>query len=58
MADFVPHEHEESPDPGVRPEELKTLFAEIRRYLDAIDVFRREGHEPGWRREPLLEAPR
>jgi hypothetical protein len=25
-----------------------TLFDEIRRYLDVVDVFRREGCEPQW----------
>jgi hypothetical protein len=29
------------------------LIAEIERYLRAVDVFRREGCEPCWRREPL-----
>ena len=31
--------------------ELAEFFDEIRRYLDAVEVFRREGHEPRWRRE-------
>ena len=30
---------------------LEVLFDEIRRYLEAIEVFRREGHEPRWRCE-------
>ena len=32
-------------------DELTTLHDEIRRYLDAVDAFRREGREPSWRRE-------
>ena len=32
---------------------LDTLFAEIANYLDAVDAFRREGHEPTWRTEVL-----
>ncbi len=35
-------------------DELESLFAEIRLYLEAVEVFRREGHEPCWRHE----APR
>jgi hypothetical protein len=31
--------------------ELESLLDEIRLYLEAIDVFRSEGHEPRWRRE-------
>jgi Asp-tRNA(Asn)/Glu-tRNA(Gln) amidotransferase C subunit len=30
---------------------LDTLFAEIANYLEAVDAFRREGHEPTWRAE-------
>lgn len=33
------------------PGELALLFAEIRLYLEAVDLFRREGCEPRWRRE-------
>jgi hypothetical protein len=36
------------------PDELESLLDEIRLYLEAIDVFRSEGHEPRWRHE----APR
>jgi hypothetical protein len=32
---------------------LETLFAEIATYLEAVDAFRREGHEPTWRSEVL-----
>jgi hypothetical protein len=35
------------PDPG------ETLFAEIATYLEAVDAFRQEGHEPTWKREVL-----
>ena len=30
---------------------LETLFAEIATYLEAVDAFRREGHEPTWKTE-------
>ncbi len=30
---------------------LESLFAEILLYLEAVELFRREGHEPRWRRE-------
>jgi hypothetical protein len=30
---------------------LETLFAEIATYLEAVDAFRREGHEPTWKKE-------
>jgi hypothetical protein len=33
------------------PPEIALLLAEIRLYLEAVDLFRREGHEPRWRRE-------
>jgi hypothetical protein len=33
------------------PDELESLLDEIRLYLEAIDVFRGEGHEPSWRPE-------
>jgi len=42
----------------VGPAELESLFAEIRRYLDAVDVFRRAGHEPSWRTETAQEVLR
>lgn len=32
-------------------DELESLLDEIRLYLEAIDVFRSEGHEPLWRTE-------
>ena len=31
-----------------RPE-LESLLAEIRLYLEIVEAFRREGHEPHWR---------
>ena len=37
-------------------EELERLFAEIVRYLEAVEVFRREGHEPTWRRDVVADA--
>lgn len=37
--------------PALGPEELESLFAEIRLYLQTVEVFRREGHEPRWRQE-------
>ena len=45
----------ESPDvhPALEPSELESLLAEIRLYLEAIEIFRREGHEPRWRHEGL-----
>jgi hypothetical protein len=33
-------------------ERRESLVGEIERYLRAVDAFRREGCEPGWRREP------
>ncbi len=30
---------------------LETLFAEIATYLEAVDAFRQEGHEPTWQAE-------
>jgi len=32
-------------------DELELLFAEISLYLEVVEVFRREGHEPCWRHE-------
>ena len=32
---------------------FETLFAEIATYLEAVDAFRREGHEPTWKKEVL-----
>lgn len=34
-------------------DELESLFAEISLYLEVVEVFRREGHEPCWRHEVL-----
>jgi hypothetical protein len=34
-----------------RPTELEALLDEIRRYLDAVELFRREGRKPEWRLE-------
>jgi hypothetical protein len=34
--------------PGTNERVLEVLLAEIRRYLDAVDVFRAEGREPRW----------
>jgi hypothetical protein len=34
-----------------------TLVDEIRRYLEAVELFRSLGHEPYWRRETVLDAP-
>lgn len=42
--------HDIRPAPG--PDALASLFDEIRLYLEAVELFRREGHEPSWRREP------
>jgi hypothetical protein len=33
------------------PYELESFLEEIRRYLEAVELFRREGYEPGWRHE-------
>ena len=42
----------ESPiDIALGPAELEVLLDEIRRYLNAVELFRREGHEPRWRAE-------
>jgi hypothetical protein len=42
-----------SPDIDIALERvvLGSLFEEIRRYLEAVDAFRREGREPRWRIE-------
>ena len=32
----------------IRKPALEALLEEIRRYLAAVDTFRREGHEPRW----------
>ena len=40
-------------------DELESLFAEISLYLEVVEVFRREGHEPCWRHEvPRTEVLR
>jgi len=36
---------------ALRTIELETLLDEIRRYLEAVALFRREGYEPNWRLE-------
>jgi hypothetical protein len=36
--------------------DLEALFDEIRRYLEAVDLFRCEGHEPRWRLEGSTEV--
>ena len=41
--------------PAPNADELESLHDEIRVYLDAVEAFRREGHEPDWRREPAEE---
>jgi hypothetical protein len=39
--------------------ELEELYDEILRYLEAVELFRREGHEPSWRVEGTHpEVPR
>ncbi|HWQ23462.1 MAG TPA: hypothetical protein VNK94_05100 [Gaiellaceae bacterium] len=47
------------PNALLDPDELDTLLDEIRRYLDAVETFRREGHEPRWRLETVapVEVP-
>jgi len=40
-------ERNRRPDGSTAPDSI-TLIAEIRRYLEAVDVFRREGCEPRW----------
>ena len=41
----------ESHDTVLHPSEFEELFAEILRYLSAVELFRHEGHEPSWRVE-------
>ena len=41
--------------PAAGATELAALLDEIRLYLEAVDAFRREGHEPTWRRERAEE---
>ena len=36
-----------------RAREIEQLLREIQRYLAAVDEFRRQGHEPHWRREEI-----
>jgi hypothetical protein len=45
----------ESPDVhlALEPSELESLLDEIRLYLEAIEIFRHEGHEPRWCLEGL-----
>ena len=56
MIDFAPYDPQASLDTGVRPEELTELFTEIRRYLEAVETFRSEGHEPRWVHDVLFEV--
>jgi hypothetical protein len=32
-------------------QEIESFLTEIRLYLEVVEAFRREGHEPSWRRE-------
>jgi hypothetical protein len=46
-------------DIALGAEELESLFAEIRLYLEVVEAFRGEGHEPHWRHEgPSTEVLR
>ncbi|HSI98300.1 MAG TPA: hypothetical protein VK926_08050 [Gaiellaceae bacterium] len=36
---------------------LESLFEEIRRYLEAVETFRREDHEPCWKQETQEVRP-
>lgn len=56
MADFNPHEPQRPPDTGVLPQQLTVLFVEIRRYLEAVETFRSEGHEPRWTNNVFIEV--
>ena len=58
MIDFAPDEPQAALDTGVRPEELTELFTEIRRYLEAVETFRSEGHEPRWTNNVFIEVLR
>lgn len=35
------------------PAQLERLLAEILRYIEAVELFRREGYEPSWRAEGM-----
>ena len=37
---------------------FEKLFAEIATYLEAVDAFRREGHEPAWKAEVSAQVLR
>ena len=56
MSDFNPYEPQRPPDTGVLPQQLTELFTEIRRYLEAVETFRSEGHEPRWAHDVLFEV--
>ncbi len=56
MIDFASSEPQASLETGVPPQELATLFTEIRRYLAAVETFRSEGHEPRWAPDVLFEV--
>jgi hypothetical protein len=38
--------------PTSSPDSRPSLLDEVRLYLEAVELFRREGHEPSWRHEP------
>ena len=40
-------------DTAVDSRMLEELVAEMQRYLDAVDLFRAELHEPSWRDEGI-----
>ncbi len=45
--------------PETRESRLGELLAEIRRYLETVELFREEGYEPCWRDlGPPVEAAR
>ena len=51
--------HDIAADMVLEPRAIDVLVAEIRHYLEAVELFRQELHEPSWRTEtPLAEAIR
>jgi hypothetical protein len=40
--------HPGKPPQSIRARDVELLLDEIRRYLDVVDVSRREGSEPHW----------
>ena len=36
---------------ALQPGDIEALLTEIARYLEAVELFRREGREPHWHRE-------